>query len=128
MLFPACFAKVSTSYWGAVASWLAVYGWTLALPCWVPMWTGCPAGDVPLDLVWAAAADGRLRCTVRPGMDTRALTTAELRVCMLWAGRQRSCFISSMVLTLRAVMQGEACRLWEFPQSERWALGLEPPG
>ena len=32
LLYPTCFAKVSTSYWGAVVSWLAVYKWTIALP------------------------------------------------------------------------------------------------
>ena len=64
LLHLACFAKVSTSYWGAVASWLAVYQWTIALPCWVPSWTGCPTSDVLFDLVWAAAADGQLRCVV----------------------------------------------------------------
>ena len=88
LLHPSCFAKVSTSYWGAVASWLAVYQWTIALPRWVPSWTGCPTGDVPFDLVWAAAADGRLRCVVRAGTEARDLTTRELRKCMTWVGRQ----------------------------------------
>ena len=70
LLYPACFAKVSTSYWGAVASWLTVYKWTIALPRWVPSWTGCPAGNVPFDLVWAAAAEGRLGCVVHAGAGT----------------------------------------------------------
>ena len=62
---------------------------------------------------------------MRAGADARDLTTTELRECMTWVGRQDlryDAFVSSVVLTSSAVMEGAAGRHWEFPTSERWAL------
>ena len=118
LLFPACFARVPTSYWGAVASWLAVYNWTIALPRWVPEWTGCTtstAGSVRPHLgsgrTWAA-----VRCSTSPRAEVRDLTTTELWECMLRISRRRRYLDSS------EVMSGGSCCPSEFPLSERWVL------
>ena len=51
---PSCFSAASQSYWGAVASWLTVYGWVVKLPIWVAKWTSLFVSDVPLEHVWEA--------------------------------------------------------------------------
>lgn len=51
----------------------------VTLPCWVPEWTGCVDGNVPLDLVCDAAAQGQLQCSISPKAEARDLTSAELR-------------------------------------------------
>ena len=87
LLRPGCFSAASRSYWGAVASWLVVYGWTIRLPCWVVEWSSAFDTDVPLERIWEAVHTGSIRPHSADG--SARYTDAELCSAMEFAGRRR---------------------------------------
>ena len=87
LLRPGCFSAASQLYWGAVASWLVVYGWTVALPCWVPVWSRDYSSDVPLKRAWEAVHADTLRPHSLDGLGR--YTDSELCSAMEYAGKRR---------------------------------------
>ena len=94
---PGCFSAASQSYWGAVASWLTVYGWVVKLPIWVAEWTSSFESDVPLERVWEAVHAGTIRR--HPGDGAERYSDTELRKAMEYAGERRWLFLSQCVAT-----------------------------
>ena len=121
LLRPGCFSAASQSYWGAVASWLTVYGWVIKLPIWVAEWTSQFTTDVPLERVWEAVHAGVIQR--HSGDGSARYSDTELRRAMEYAGERRWLFLSQCVATsLRSwsVESGEAA---SFPALDgRWRV------
>ena len=95
----ACFSATSRSYWGAVASWLVVYGWTIQLLYWVVEWSSAFDTDVPLERVWEAVHAGSIQPHSEDGLAWYTVTDAELCHAMEYAGKRRWLFLSQCVTT-----------------------------
>ena len=113
LLRPGCFSASSQSYWGAVASWLGVYEWTIRLPGWAVEWSSDFDTDVPLERVWEAVHAGAIRPHSADGL--ARYTAAQLRGAMEYAGKRRWLFLSQCVAT--------SLRPWSMAAVHRGAQG-----